>query len=369
MPYPEFDRQRLRTKSLDERRNQISIVSRQVSTDYRQHNLPQDQKELIQKTAGRINEARKNNKSVILAFGAHTIKNGLGTILIELIKRGWVTHLATNGAGIIHDWEFAFQGESGEDVRENVRNGQFGIWEETGLFINLALVIGAYEKLGYGESIGKMISREGLNIPDHQSLLDEACKKLKTDPELASAAIDLYSIVKKRRLKKGFISIPHPYKQFSVQCAAFDYNIPFTGHAMIGHDIIYTHPVNHGAAIGRTSLRDFLYYANNVSNINGGVYMSVGSAVMSPMIFEKSLSMAQNIVINQGNHIDDHFIIVADLAQNEWDWHNMGEPPADNPSYYNRYCKTFNRMGGEMHYLSVDNRDFLCELYHNLIDS
>src|SRR5690606_16302897 len=103
--------------------------------------------QLIDKTVARIKKARELNRSVMLAFGAHTIKNGMGPTLIALMKEGWVTHLATNGAGIIHDWEFAFQGKSSEDVRENVELGQFGIWDDTDFFINLALVVGAYEGL------------------------------------------------------------------------------------------------------------------------------------------------------------------------------------------------------------------------------
>jgi hypothetical protein len=84
------------------------------------------------------------------------------------------------------------------------------------------------------------------------------------------------------------------------------------------------------------------------------------------MIFEKALSMAQNTEIQRNGHIDNHFMIIADLAKAEWDWSKNGEPPHDNPAYYLRYCKTFNRMGGEMHFLTADNRDFLTELYHNL---
>ncbi len=361
-----FDRNRLLVKNLSERINQINIEQKKVPLTYRSQNLSDNDKNLIRETAGRIIKARKKKRSVILAFGAHTIKNGLGPILIELISKGWVTHLATNGAGIIHDWEFAFQGQSGEDVRENVKNGQFGIWEETGRFINLALVAGAFEGLGYGESIGKMISAEGINIPDIKFLINEVRKNMECDPAYASSALDYYDTIKKHNLKPGLMCIPHPFKQYSVQCAAYDLKIPFTGHPMIGHDIIYTHPLNHGAAIGRTAIKDFLSYANSVSNVEEGVYLSIGSAVMSPMVFEKSLSMAQNIEIQKGKHIDNHFIMVVDLAENKWDWNKNGEPAADNPSYYLRYCKTFSRMGGEMHYLSADNRDFLTELYHYL---
>ncbi|MBP7037979.1 MAG: hypothetical protein KBB30_03640 [Bacteroidales bacterium] len=369
MPGSIFDRDRLIIKSLDERKNQIIFRDKMVTLAFRPDNLPDETLRIIKETASRIIKARKDNKPVILAFGAHTIKNGLSPVLTELIRRGWVTHLATNGAGIIHDWEFAFQGESGENVRENTAKGQFGIWQETGLFLNLAITVGAFENLGYGESVGKMISREGLDIPDMHFLADQAVKNIKADPGYAASAADLLGTIKKRRIKPGFMSIPHPFKEFSVQCAAYELEVPFTGHPMIGHDIIYTHPANNGAAIGRTALRDFLCYAGSVAGIDGGVYLSIGSAVMSPMIFEKSLSMAQNVHIQNGRHIDGHMIVVVDLARNEWDWNRLGEPPADNPAYYLRYCKTFSRMGGEMHYLQADNRDFLCELFHVLSET
>ena len=169
------------------------------------------------------------------------------------MEDGWVTHLSTNGAGIIHDWEFAFQGETSEDVRENVDKGQFGIWDETGYYINLALIVGAYEGLGYGESIGKMISEEGLKIPYVQLLHDEAVSLIETDPGRAAAAADLSGTLRKFDIKPGFMVIPHPYKKYSAQARAFELKIPFTGHPMFGHDIIYNHPMNHGAALGRTA--------------------------------------------------------------------------------------------------------------------
>ena len=94
--------------------------------------------------------------------------------------------------------------------------------------------------------------------------------------------------------------------------------------------------------------------------------MSIGSAVMSPMIFEKAFSMAQNIKIQENSHIDNHYMLIVDLAKSDWDWQKNGEPSMDNPSYYLRYCKTFSRMGGEMHYLTADNKDFLLALYQGL---
>jgi hypothetical protein len=274
--------------------------------------------------------------------------------------------LATNGAGIIHDWEFAFQGASSEDVRANVGQGQFGIWEETGFYLNLALVMGAYEGLGYGEAVGKLITQDGLDIPDPGRLLAIAAERAKQGPDTAAAALDLLSVIQRFNLRPGFFSIPHPFKRYSVQAAAFDLKVPFTAHPMFGHDIIYTHPLNHGAAIGRTALRDFLVFAHQVNQLEGGVYLSVGSAVMSPMVFEKSLSMSQNIALQEGRKIMNHYIMVVDLAESTWDWESQGEPTSENPAYYLRYCKSFSRMGGTMRYINADNRDFLLTLFQEL---
>jgi hypothetical protein len=366
MPYPKFDRDKLFVKKLSDRKNKVYIEKDHILPSHKPVNLSPKGFSLVEKTVSRIRSARGKGRSVMLTFGAHTIKNGMAPTLIALMEQGWLTHLSTNGAGIIHDWEFAFQGKSSEDVRENVNQGQFGIWDETGFFINLALIVGAYEGLGYGESVGKMISEEGLNIPGTESLYQLAGKKMEDDPALAAAAIDLAGTIGKFGLQPGFMAVPHPYKKYSVQARAYELKIPFTGHPMFGHDIIYNHPMNHGAAIGRVALNDFLYFAGSIANLEDGVYMSVGSAVMSPMIFEKALSMAQNIEIQHNNHIDNHYLLIVDMAESDWDWQKDGEPPIDNPAYYLRYCKTFNRMGGEMHYLTADNRDFLLALYQKL---
>jgi len=366
MPYQKFDRNKLDIKRLADRKNKVYIERDHIPVTQPARNLTDSGMQLIDRTVARIKKARELNRSVMLTFGAHTIKNGMSPTLIALIKEGWVTHLATNGAGIIHDWEFAFQGKSSEDVRENVERGQFGIWDDTDFYINLALIVGAYEGLGYGESVGKMIHLEGLHIPEPSFLYAFAREKMDSEPGKAAAAIDLAGVIKHFGLMSGFMEIPHPFKKYSVQGNAFALKVPFTGHPMFGHDIIYTHPMNHGAAVGRTAENDFLCFAKSVSNLENGVYMSVGSAVMSPMIFEKSLSMAQNMEIQNGSHIDNHYILVVDLAESDWDWDKNGEPPIDNPAYYLRYCKTFHRMGGEMRYLTADNRDFLLALYQKL---
>jgi hypothetical protein len=366
MPYPQFDRSQLRFRPLAERQNKVRAECDLVALDASPQLSPRAS-EVLQETVKRIRTARERGKPVILAFGAHSIKNGLGPVLIELIRRGWIQHLATNGAGIIHDWELAFQGETSENVERNTAQGQFGIWAETGFNINLALVLGAVDGLGYGESVGRLIATENHQIPTPDALLKtiSAAASSAADASRAAAAADLLACIRQHELTPGTSHVPHPWKTISVQAAAYEAGVPFTGHPMFGHDIIYTHPLNHGAAIGRSAERDFLAFAKRIAEIEGGVYLSVGSAVMSPMIFEKSLSMAQNIAIQNGTHIDNHTIVVVDLAENRWDW-NQGEPPQNRPEYYLRYCKTFSRMGGTMHYATADNRDFLLALMQAL---
>jgi len=322
------------------------------------------QKAVLDETVARLRAAQRSGRPRILVFGAHAIKNGLAPVIIRLLEQGWITHLATNGAGIIHDWEFAFHGRTSEDVRANVARGEFGNWEDTGFNINLALNIGAFEGKGYGEAVGAMILSDGLTIPSRLELKQIAMDP-ERDPARAAAAAELLGVAATFNLPGGRMAIPHQWKQHSVQAQALRLGIPFTGHPMIGHDIIYNHPMNNGALLGRAALRDFLTFADGISHITGGVYLSVGSAVMSPMIFEKSLSMAQNVALQDGAPIADHFMLVVDLAKSHWDW-SRGEPPEARPEYYMRHLKSFSRMGGTMRYLAADNRDFLLHLAHTL---
>ena len=359
-PQP-LDRGRVRFLPLSERQNRVQIERDAVPVDAEPVGLSELAWKVARETAGRIRSARERDRPVILAFGAHSIKNGLGPLLAHLIRRGWVTHLATNGAAIIHDWEFAFQGASSEDVRRNVALGQFGNWEETGFYINLAINVGAWQGRGYGESVGAFISGEGLELPSAEQLVEEIRRAAASDPAQSAAAADLLSVVRRFSLPAGRLAVPHPWKRFSLQAAAFDLGVPLTGHPMFGHDIIYNHPMNCGACIGRAAERDFLTFAGAVSLLEGGVYLSVGSAVMSPMVFEKSFSMAQNLALQRGEPIRSHFISVVDLAESRWDW-SKGEPPESSPDYYIRFCKSFSRMGGELRYASADNRDFLLAL-------
>jgi len=249
-------------------------------------------------------------------------------------------------------------------VRANTAAGAFGLWEETGRYINLAVAVGGVEGLGYGASVGKMIVEDGLWLPSREEV--EARIAELPAGETLGALADLHGLLTAFDLPAGWMPVPHPYKAYSVQAAAYRLGIPFTVHPGIGYDIIYTHPLNCGGAIGRGAVRDFLTYAAAVRQLSGGVHLSVGSAVMAPMIFEKALSMANNLAIQEeGKPLSDYYLLVNDLQPGDWDW-SRGEPPADHPAYYLRFCKTFHRMGGELDYLCLDNRAFLPGLYQAL---
>jgi hypothetical protein len=181
----------------------------------------------------------------------------------------------------------------------------------------------------------------------------------------AAAAADFLNVITHMGLNPGKIEVMHPFREYCLQYRTLKAGVPFTAHPMFGHDIIYTHPMSTGSAVGRTAERDFLRFAESVSLIEDGVYLSVGSAVMSPMIFEKSFSMAQNLALQAGSHIERHRIFVVDLSESSWDWRN-GEPPEDNPAYYMRFLKSFSRMGGTMEYISADNRAFFLNLWRML---
>ena len=403
-----FDRSRMNYFPLKDRSSKVDItkaavmpetilgsIAEQRTSSFLHENLD----EKCGLLAAEIKQARKNNSSVICTFGAHAIKNGLGPLLGEMLRKGWFTHLASNGAAVIHDWEFSWLGKSSEDVRENVSRGKFGTWEETGLYINLALAAGAYRGLGYAASVGKMIAGQGIEIPERNELLNDVSLALKAGQEncgqndrgiseqdtvhkyaeKAAAALDLYSLLENLKIPSGFLSIPHPYRQYSLLASAYELGKPFTCHPMFGHDIIYTHMANRGAVIGRSAEKDFLEFVASVEGLEGGVYLSVGSAVMSPMIFEKAISMARNAFIAEngpglaagknndasGLPLRNLGIYVIDLQESGWDW-SKGEPPMNNPAYYLRYMKSFNRMGCRTQYITADNRDFFISLYRSL---
>ena len=365
MTFDRLDAGRIRTFPLAERRNLLNI--RELAIDPEQP-PPEISEELIgriDRLSGRILAARKKGASVMLAYGAHLVKNGCAPAVNALIEQGYVTHLATQGAGVIHDWEFAYQGASGESVRENTSVGRFGSWEETGRWINLVVIAGAAEGLGFGEAVGRLIVEGGLTLPEANTLRDQILKA--PAARLTAARSDLLRAVERFALPAGRLEVEHPFKQYSILAAAYKRGIPLTVHPGIGYDIIVNHPMYHGAAIGRAAQTDAQVFAQQVEGLDGGVYISVGSAIMSPQVFEKALSAVNNLREQDGRpYVKDHYLAIVDIQDaGGWDW-STGEPPSDNPAYYLRYCKSFGRMGGTLDYLQCDNRDFLAGLLDQL---
>jgi hypothetical protein len=327
--------------------------------------VAQENSSRIAECAKQIKAARQKNASVMLIYGAHLIKNGAAKIVIRLMEQGWITHVATNGAGVIHDWEFSFAGVSTESVQKNVATGTFGTWDETGRNINLAVLTGAIEALGFGSSVGKFTSENGAVIPTADALEN----LIKSEPRhpLTPARAELLQAILTHRLSPGRYEIKHPHKNTSVLGESFRLGIPFTVHPGIGYDIISNHPMFNGSALGRAAGIDFRVFGETVEKLDGGVVLSVGSAIMGPQVFEKSISCVNNLRVQAKRPIvHDHNIYVVDLQDGgNWDW-TKGEPPKTNPAYYLRFCKSYSRMGGNMHYLQSDNLAFLHNLLHAL---
>ena len=362
--YPEpINLKRLRVYPLKERRSLSSIDKLLVDPDGAVPACDPRVNERVEECAQKIKAARERNASAILIFGAHLIKNGAQRIVISLMENGWITHLATNGAGSIHDWELSFLGKTEESVRENVAAGQFGTWDETGRYIQLVLAVGALRSEGYGRSLGRFIAEDGADLPTTESLE----KNLREEPghPLAPARAELLKMMLTHHLRPGPLEVNHRWKETSVVAQAFIRNIPFTVHPGIGYDIISNHPMFNGAVIGRAAEMDFRLFGSSVEDLDGGVVLSVGSAIMGPQVFEKSLSCVNNLRLQAGRKVvQDHSIYVVDVQDGgNWDW-SKGEPAKNNPAYYLRFCKSFARMGGAMTYVQCDNVAFL----HNLLD-
>lgn len=362
--YPEpLDLRRVRVFPLATRKSLTSIESLLVDPATAPADPPAPR---VRECAQKIRKARERGASVMLLYGAHLLKNGAHRIVNGLIEGGWVTHLATNGAGTIHDWELAFLGRTEESVRANVASGCFGTWDETGLNIHAALLAGGLRGEGYGQSLGRYIEEDGTELPDVDTLTREL-RENPADP-LSPARAEALQAILSSRLTPGKITVRHPFKGHSVLAQAFRHQVPFTVHPGIGYDIICTHPIFNGAAIGRAAACDFRLFAAAVEKLEGGVVLSVGSAIMAPQVFEKSLSCVNNLRLQAGRPVvSGHAIYVVDIQDGgNWDW-SGGEPPKTNPAYYLRFCKSYARMGGQMHYLQMDNLRFVQQLHHLLL--
>jgi hypothetical protein len=259
-PYEEFDLSGVKTYPLASRRSKAN--SADFATPFKAgsgvagliDSLPDilaaaDFKAIV----AALRAARDGGHGIIWGLGAHVLKTGLSPVIIELMELGFVSALATNGAGVIHDFELALSGSTSEDVDEALGPGRFGMAEETGRELNGAINTGVAAGLGLGQSVVSHLHR-----------------------------------------------IQPPYANISVLASAGRLEIPVTAHVAIGTDIIHMHKDASGAAIGEGSLRDFRYFVANVARLEKGVYLNCGSAVVLPEVFLKAVALARN----QGRSLD-----------------------------------------------------------------
>ena len=206
-----------------------------------------------------------------------------------------------------------------------------------------------------------LIYDEKLNIPSVTDL-NKLIKDCPND-ELTGARVELLHSLNNGYSEEGVYELQHNWKKASVLASAYKHKIPLTVHPGIGYDIISNHPMFNGASIGRSAQVDFQKFASSVEGLDGGVVLSVGSAIMGPQVFEKAISFVNHLRISEGKGIvNDHSLFVVDLQDGgDWDW-SKGEPPITNPAYYLRFCKSYSRMGGEMNYLQCDNITFMQHL-------
>jgi hypothetical protein len=350
-PIQPLDLGKLKVFPLAERRSLTRADDILISPDAPLPPLPVESVAAIRNCAARIGAARERGASVMLIYGAHLLRNGAALLLDRMMERGWLTHLATNGAGTIHDWEYAWFGASTESVEMNVASGTFGAWHETATNIHLALMAGALDGLGYGRALGRFIAEDGATVPSAQAL----ARAIASEPAhpLTSARADLLRALQDQRLTEGRATVRHRWKHASILASAWQHGVPLTVHPGIGYDIIANHPIFNGAVIGRAAELDFKLFGGSVERLGGGVVLSVGAV--------------NNLRLQSGRGIvRDHHIQVVDLQDGGgWDW-SRGEPPKTNAAYYLRFCKSFSRMGAPMHYLQCDNTAFVQHLLHAL---
>ncbi|MBI3696320.1 MAG: hypothetical protein HY238_15970 [Acidobacteria bacterium] len=304
--YPIFDRSRLWIKSLAERRHDMDLDTL-LDLDATEPTFSHPQ---LAAVATRLAEARARGAARILMLGAHVLKVGVSRHLIDLLERGWLTHIAFNGAGAIHDYELARVGASTESVARYIQTGEFGLWRETGA-LNDWIREAADLSLGLGENVGRRIAESDF-----------------------------------------------PHKDVSVFAAAYRSGVPATVHVGVGYDIIHEHPNCDGAALGKASYHDFLIFTRSVESLEGGVLLSFGSAIMGPEVYLKALSMARNVAHQEGRRICHFLTAVFDLVPIGGDYHR--ELPKTDPGYYFRPHKTILVRtvadGGESIYFCGDHR-------------
>ena len=318
MPFEQFDRLKLKLLPIAERIHDLDIS---VMLDPDKHK-PAFTHSSIDILARCILAAREKNAPVIMMMGAHVIRAGIAPYLLRLMEKKLVTHFALNGAGAIHDFEFAEIGATTESVAKYISEGQFGLWQEDARF-NEAVNQGALEGLGFGEAVGKYIEENAFT-----------------------------------------------FRQYSLLAGGYRMQVPITVHVGIGCDIVHEHPGCDGAAIGKTSYTDFLIYAKTVQNLENGVFLNFGSAVIGPEVYLKCLAMARNVAHQSGKKITHFTTAVFDLQPLEGlDYHET--PPKTDPRYYFRPWKTILARtvddGGKSFYVQGEHRETVPALAAKLL--
>ncbi|MDX1357268.1 MAG: hypothetical protein R3232_00405 [Clostridia bacterium] len=318
MPFEQFDKSRLNLKDLYDREHDLDIsVMQDAGKKPEIIDFPH-----LDDIIDRIRIARKKGAAVIMMMGAHVIRAGAAPWLIRLMEEGWVTHFAMNGAGGIHDFEFALIGATTESVAKYISEGQFGLWKQSGL-INDFINEGAAKGLGHGESLGMAIEESNFK-----------------------------------------------YKKYSLMAAGYRNQVPVTCHVGIGLDFIHQHPNCDGAMLGKASYTDFLIYAKTIENLEDGVFLNFGSAVTGPEVYLKALSMARNVAHQEGRRIADFTTAVFDLLP--IDRETEDTPPKSDPRYYFRPWKTILSRtvadGGRGYYIQGEHKHTISNLAYKLLN-
>ncbi len=317
--YRLFDRDEIELKSLAERGHDLAVAD---CLPLDAPIEPYDNAEFSE-VVDRIVQARRNDRPVVLMMGGHPIKLGLSRFLIDLIERRLITHLATNGAGIIHDFELSLGGGTSEDVPKWIKRGQFGLWNETGA-LNDIIAEAARRGEGLGEAVGRTIEESKF-----------------------------------------------PRRDLSVAAAGWRAGVPVTSHVSVGSDIIHAHANCDGAALGQASYTDFLIFARAIQQLEGGVFLNVGSAVTGPEVYLKALSMARNVARQSNQQICDFTTAVFDLVQLPPNYRE-GPPSKDHHQYYYRPWKTILVRtvadGGQSFYFGADHRVTIPSLWRMAVD-
>lgn len=318
MPFAQFDRSQLRILPLMERvhdlhRDSIRIDPHGPRIPFEHPALPILAEDIVR--------AKQNDRAILFICGAHVLRQGNAPLLIDLMERGVLKHLALNGAGAIHDFELALIGQTCESVARYVSEGQFGLWQETAR-LNDVVNAGVREGLGFGEAVGRAI-QEG----------------------------------------------DFPFRDTSVLAAAYRLGIPATVHVALGQDIVHEHPNCDGAAIGAATYTDFLIFAQTVTRLEGGVMLNIGSAVMGPEVYLKALAMARNVAHQRGEYIRHFTTAVFDLPDLGDDLSH--EAPKHDPRYYFRPFKTILVRtvadGGRSYYVQGDHKATVPALYDQIL--